>query len=179
MKAMFLIVCLIAMPVAGFAAAAQPAAIAGTEVVAAITEPARDLRVTGKMFIAGSVTHVRLVLVVVRWGNGPDFYGNQEVRRVTASVGAAMVLTEFQRISDAKYNMPRRADEGGGAALLQLLQQLGRDTKHPEIADAPLLFWGHSAAGPFGAGFAALYPDARLRLFATTQVQWLAARYRS
>jgi hypothetical protein len=140
------------------AAAAQTTAIDDREYSATIARPEQDLRMTGRLFVPQSVSRVRIVIVVVRWGNGPRFYGEGSVRRLAASIGAALLLTEFQTTADAANNVPRRADQGGADGLIQLVQQFARDTNHEELAQAPLVFWGHSAAGPFGAGFAALHP---------------------
>ena len=46
------------------------------------------------------------------------------------------------------------AAEGGAKALLMILQQLGQDSGHNELRDAPLLLWA-----PFGTTFAELYPE--------------------
>lgn len=133
--------------------------VKGREVLATIARPEQDLRITAKMFVPEPVAQLRLVIVVVRWGNGPDFYGDEEVRTLAASIGASLILTEFQTTTDAKNNMPKRADHGGADGLIQLVEQLARDSNHPELTQAPFVFWGHSAAGPFGAGFAALHPQ--------------------
>src|SRR5258707_7828061 len=87
------------------AAAAQTTALEGREFSAAIARPEQDLRMTGRMFVPQSVTRVRTVIVVVRWGNGPEFYGDEPVRRLAASIGAALLLTEFQTTADAANNV--------------------------------------------------------------------------
>lgn len=140
-------------------ATAQTGAVAGREFSSAVTSQEQNLRLVGRIFVSDNVVRVRAVIVTIRWGNGPDFYTDANVRRLAESIGATLLLTEFQTIADAKNNRPRRADQGGAEALLQLLRQVARDTNRREIEDAPLVFWGHSAAGPFGAGFAALHPD--------------------
>jgi hypothetical protein len=48
---------------------------------------------------------------------------------------------------------------GGGEGIITLLQKLAEESGHPELASAPLLFWGHSTAGPFGSSFASLHPE--------------------
>lgn len=141
------------------AAAAHTTVFDGREFSAAIARPEQDLRMTGRMFVPHSVTPVRIVIVVVRWGNGPEFYVDERVRKLAASIGAALLLTEFQTTTDAANNVPRRADQGGGDGLIQLVEQFARATNLEALAQAPFVFWGHSAAGPFGAGFAALHPE--------------------
>jgi poly(3-hydroxybutyrate) depolymerase len=51
------------------------------------------------------------------------------------------------------------AAQGSGQTLLDALQQLARDSKHPELAQAPLLLWGMSAGGEFNYEFVAWKPE--------------------
>jgi poly(3-hydroxybutyrate) depolymerase len=49
--------------------------------------------------------------------------------------------------------------QGSGQALLDALTHLAARAQHPEIASAPLLFWGMSAGGEFNYEFAAWKPE--------------------
>jgi poly(3-hydroxybutyrate) depolymerase len=49
--------------------------------------------------------------------------------------------------------------QGSGQALLDGLASLAKQSRHPEIASAPLLFWGMSAGGEFNYEFAAWKPE--------------------
>jgi len=49
--------------------------------------------------------------------------------------------------------------QGSGQALLDGLAHLAARAQHPEIASAPLLFWGMSAGGEFNYEFAAWKPE--------------------
>jgi poly(3-hydroxybutyrate) depolymerase len=49
--------------------------------------------------------------------------------------------------------------QGSGQALLDGLSHLAARAGHPEIASAPLLFWGMSAGGEFNYEFAAWKPE--------------------
>jgi poly(3-hydroxybutyrate) depolymerase len=49
--------------------------------------------------------------------------------------------------------------QGSGQALLDVLTHLGERAHRPEIASAPLLFWGMSAGGEFNYEFAAWKPE--------------------
>lgn len=51
------------------------------------------------------------------------------------------------------------ATRGSGKALLTAIDHLASASKHPELAHAPLLFWGHSAGGQFGYGMVCFAPD--------------------
>jgi hypothetical protein len=48
---------------------------------------------------------------------------------------------------------------GGADGLLSLMHKLAREFGHRELADAPFLFWGWSAASAFGPSFALLHPE--------------------
>ncbi|MGE5359601.1 MAG: hypothetical protein ACM3NQ_11335 [Bacteroidales bacterium] len=49
--------------------------------------------------------------------------------------------------------------KGSGQAFLAALAALGRQARHPELADAPLLLWGMSAGGQFNYEFTAWKPE--------------------
>jgi dienelactone hydrolase len=51
-----------------------------------------------------------------------------------------------------------KVDEGSGQALLDALADLAGQSGHPELADAPLAFWGMSAGGQFNYEFACWRP---------------------
>jgi dienelactone hydrolase len=52
-----------------------------------------------------------------------------------------------------------KVDEGSGQALLDALTDLAVQSGHPELADAPLAFWGMSAGGQFNYEFACWRPE--------------------
>ena len=49
--------------------------------------------------------------------------------------------------------------KGSGQALLDVLGKFAARAKHPELASAPLLFWGMSAGGQFNYEFAVWKPE--------------------
>jgi poly(3-hydroxybutyrate) depolymerase len=49
--------------------------------------------------------------------------------------------------------------QGSGQALLDVLGKFAARAQHPELANAPLLFWGMSAGGQFNYEFAAWKPE--------------------
>jgi len=52
-----------------------------------------------------------------------------------------------------------KVDEGSGQALIDALKLLADKSNHPEIAKAPLAFWGISAGGQFNYEFACWKPE--------------------
>ncbi len=51
-----------------------------------------------------------------------------------------------------------RAKDGSGDVLLDVLKHFAKETQHPELEDAPLAMWGHSAGGQFNFNFACYQP---------------------
>src|SRR4029079_11492914 len=49
--------------------------------------------------------------------------------------------------------------KGSGQALLDVLGKFASRSQHPELANAPLVFWGMSAGGQFNYEFAAWKPE--------------------
>lgn len=52
-----------------------------------------------------------------------------------------------------------KVEAGSGQALLDALTDLAGQSGHPELADAPLAFWGMSAGGQFNYEFACWRPE--------------------
>ncbi len=52
-----------------------------------------------------------------------------------------------------------KVDEGSGQALLDALTDLAGQSGHPELSNAPLVFWGVSAGGQFSYEFACWRPE--------------------
>lgn len=52
-----------------------------------------------------------------------------------------------------------QANMGSGAALLEALRLFAEKSGHPEVENAPLIFWGHSAGGQFNYEFACWKPE--------------------
>jgi len=73
----------------------------------------------------------------------------------------ALVGCYFKDHLHANMNVEEycRAGAGSGAALLTALQQFADQAQRPEVATAPLLFWGHSAGGQFNYEFACWQPE--------------------
>jgi dienelactone hydrolase len=48
---------------------------------------------------------------------------------------------------------------GSGAALLEAVDRLAEESEHPELSNAPLIFWGMSAGGQFNYEFVLWKPE--------------------
>lgn len=135
--------------------------ILGDELVAAVNLPQNDVKGEATLFLPRKVDHVRAVIVIIRYGlGGSAIYYDQEWRRLSETLQIALVRFRTSSISsESTVRFYNDARLGGADSLVSILRRLAIESRHPELADVPLLFWGHSSAGPFGATFAAQHPE--------------------
>lgn len=128
----------------------------GVELAGAINLPDENTKIAGLLFLPDRVRRVRAVILAVQWGNGDPFYAHQDVRRMLEATDTALLLVRYTTIGGAVWAANRWNPRSGTLPLL--LQRLAEESGHPEIKDAPLVIWGHSAAGNFGSTFADAQP---------------------
>jgi pimeloyl-ACP methyl ester carboxylesterase len=135
--------------------------VRGVELVAAINLPEKDVKGEGILFLPRKVDRVRALVVVIRYGlGGSAVYLDPPWRRLSETLDTGLLLFRVSTISsESTARVFNDARLGGGESLVLIVQRFAKEFGHPEIADAPLLFWGHSSAGPFGTTFAATYPE--------------------
>jgi hypothetical protein len=133
--------------------------VRGMEFAAAVDLIQKDLKVEGRLFLPGKVVRARAIIVVMRWGNGSLVYDDPRWRRLAETLDVCLLRADFSTMSTPINFMPGRAEVGGADGLSLLVQRLAQESRHQELTTAPLLFWGHSAAGGWGATFATLYPQ--------------------
>lgn len=142
------------------------AAIASREFSAAAHDRQGAVDVEGKLLLPGGSSPVRGIITVLQWGVGTLIYQDAAWRRLAEELRFGFLLlavTNHQGPADPLGLPPeqqavRNAALGGAEALLTLLSDLSRQTRHPEVQDAKMLLWGHSAAGSFASSFTAVYP---------------------
>ena len=101
-------------------------------------------------------------------GDGRGLVDDDGWRQFARQAGFGVVgvcLRSDATKDEAVYHL---ADRGSGEAFRQALIELARLSRHPEIADAPLLAWGHSAGGQFSYGLACFMPE-RVLAFAAVK----------
>jgi pimeloyl-ACP methyl ester carboxylesterase len=141
----------------------------GLEFAAALNLPNRGIKAEGTLFIPRDVSRVRAVVVLfsagLSWdGLGGSFYRDAQLRSLAQQLGCALLLPRITNIVQTDRGLGsidtlRNAGAGGADALVALLQRLGEESGHRELADAPVLLWGNSRTGHFVATFAALHPQ--------------------
>jgi hypothetical protein len=120
----------------------------GAEFVASANLPQQDVKAEGRLFLPPKIDRVRSVIVVVRWGNGSLVYDDPEWRLLSETIKAGLLRIDFSTISTpTDYRPARIQGDAGTQVLLLILRRLADESGHQELADAPLIFWGHSAWG--------------------------------
>jgi pimeloyl-ACP methyl ester carboxylesterase len=142
--------------------------VLGTEYAAAINLKTKNVKAEVTLFIPDGVSRVRGAIAVIAYGLGGTSccYYDEMWRQTAKSLQFVLLRPRFSAMTESDAAVVagvfNDARLGGADALVRALEMLAKDTGHTELRDIPLLFWGHSAAGPFGASFAALHPGRTL-----------------
>lgn len=116
-----------------------------------------------RLWIPDSSGPLKGVVVLVPGSNGDgrpmadDEFWQAFARRHTLAIVACRFTDKphDQGFIEEYVNVSK----GSGQALLDVIATFANKSKHPEIASAPLLFWGMSAGGQFNYEFAAWKPE--------------------
>jgi hypothetical protein len=133
--------------------------VRGVDLVAGVNLVGDDVKADGRLFLPQRATRVRAVIVATNWGLGWNFYGDPQVRKLVEATESALLLVQITKINVTQITNIPVLNSAGHSALVMLLQRLARESGHSELAEAPLLFWGHSRAGNVGPAFAASHPQ--------------------
>jgi pimeloyl-ACP methyl ester carboxylesterase len=148
------------------------AQVKGMDLAAAINLVSEDVKAEGRLFIPGRTARLGAVITTMSWGLGDQVYADSQVRALAETTDSALLLARVSPVAAYGVNNRPVVTDSGFEALLTVLRRLAEDSGHPELASAPLAFWGHSAAGNFGAAFAMRHPE---RTAAVTLYQSAAA----
>lgn len=137
------------------------------EVSAAAQGGGGVVEVEGTLLLPPTVKPVQAIITILHWGVGTWVYDDPVWRSLANDLGAGLLRLAVRNHGGpedplalrAAQQAVRNASLGGAEAVLNLLEQLARQAGRPELREAKLLFWGHSAAGSFGTSFAALHPS--------------------
>lgn len=141
------------------------AEVRGAELVAGAVSVGKDVKVEGRLFLPEKVARAHAVIVIVNQSISQSVYQDPEWRTLAGTLDSALFFLTVSNIGPITADTPvavqatRNAAIGGADGLLILLQRLAGESGHRELADAPLLLWGHSQTGSFAITFAALHPE--------------------
>jgi hypothetical protein len=133
------------------------------EFSAAVNLVEKNVKVDGSIVLPRKDLKVRAVIVAINWGLGPEIYEDPQWLGLSDKLESGLLLARITNIgrpdSAISQEVVRDAAVGGADGLIMLLQRLAVESRHQELERAPILLWGHSAAGSFAASFAILQPQ--------------------
>lgn len=111
-----------------------------------------------KLFVPDDVPKLRAVVVLVPGldGDGRRMADDPAWQAFAAKNRCAILACSMKGSAGGSYY---EAGNWSGKALLDGLKDLAKLSHHPELADAPLALWGHSAGGQFNFNFACWKPE--------------------
>jgi len=116
-----------------------------------------------RVWIPDRAKPVRGMIALVP-GSNQDGRGDASAgdwQALAAELGFGLVACQFDSGSQDEIGYCYAA-QGSGKLLLEALQQFSKTQNRPEVAQAPLLLWGHSAGGQFNYNFACWKPERTL-----------------
>jgi hypothetical protein len=132
----------------------------GTKVSAAINLRDKEIRIEGTLFVPERVARLRSLIVVVRYGLGFAVEQDPQWPRLAHATESGLVFAQFYNVGPTiDHDANRMQNSSAPEALLKFLQRLADESGHREIAGAPVVLWGQSAAGLFEVNFARQYPQ--------------------
>ncbi len=73
--------------------------------------------------------------------------------------GCALLSPSYEQPDKAECQMWCDPRNGSAAAFKRCLEDLGKASGHPELAEVPWALWGHSGGGHWAGGMVLLYPE--------------------
>ena len=138
--------------------------VRGLEFAAAVNLVKEDVKVEGTLFLPQKVSRVRSIIVVPVWGLSETIYNDPRWRKLAETTDSGLLLAKLTNIGASVVFSQRFAPGGQGDGLLLLLQHLAAESGHPELKDAPLLFFGFSQSGALSSTFVAAHPQRTIAL---------------
>lgn len=114
-----------------------------------------------RLFVPDSVEKVRAVIVLTPGlnGDGRAMAEDPIWQALAERTQCALFACSMKGATGGSYYEP---EKWSGKIFLEALKKLAAESHHPEIADAPLVLWGHSAGGQFNFNFANWKPERTL-----------------
>jgi poly(3-hydroxybutyrate) depolymerase len=154
---------LVALTIAAGLALTRPAVAAAQTIDDSIAPGNNYEKAQFRLWYPRDVGRLRAVLVLVPGSNGDgramaeDTTWQSFATRNKLAIVACRFTDKPHEQSFIEHYV--NVSQGSGQALLEGLAHLAARAQHPEIASAPLLFWGMSAGGEFNYEFAAWKPE--------------------
>lgn len=116
-------------------------------------KPEANHEMAFRLYVPDSVKKVRSVIMLTPGfnGDGRGRAGNPAWQALAERTDSALLACSMRGDYDGIYY---EAEKWSGKVVFKALKNLAKESGHPEIADAPIALWGHSAGGQFNFNFA-------------------------
>lgn len=121
-------------------------------------KPEANHEMAFRLYIPDSLPKARSVIALVPGfnGDGRAMADDPVWHALAERTQSVLVACSMKGDTGGQYY---EAEKWAGGVFLEALKKLAVESKHPEIADAPIAFWGHSAGGQFNFNFANWKPE--------------------
>lgn len=145
------------------ASAQQPATLSGTTIEGVIPPGNNFDKAEFRLWYPNNVAAFRGIMLLVPGSNGDGRPMAQDTVWQAFAVKHKLALVAC-RFTDKPHDQNFIEDyikvsDGSGQALLSAINKFAEESKHPELATAPMLLWGMSAGGQFNYEFVAWKPE--------------------
>lgn len=128
-------------------------------------KPEANHEMAFRLYLPDGLAKARAVIALVPGhnGDGRPMADDQAWKDLANRTQCALLGCSMKGDAGGAYYDP---ELWSGKVFLEALKKLAAESKHPEIADAPIAFWGHSAGGQFNFNFANWKPERTLAFVA-------------
>lgn len=121
-------------------------------------KPEANHEMAFRLYVPDSVSKIRAVIALVPGlnGDGRAMVDDPAWRTLAERMQSALLACSMKGDTGGQYY---EAEKWAGKVFLEALKKLGAESGHPEIADASIALWGHSAGGQFNFNFANWKPE--------------------
>jgi pimeloyl-ACP methyl ester carboxylesterase len=114
------------------------------------------LETSGQLFIPDNVKLVSARVVFIAHGLGEGEFACGDWRTFAEERNLALMSLTLKNDADGT---PWRQFEAADEAFWDLLEELEEESDRPDLEDAPLILWGHSAGGYLSTQLATAHPE--------------------
>lgn len=121
-------------------------------------KPEADHRMAFRLFVPEGLKTIRAIIALTPGldGDGRGMANDPAWQALAERTQSALLACSMKGSSGGSYYEP---EKWSGKVFLEALKKLAAESDHPEIADAPIALWGHSAGGQFNFNFANWKPE--------------------
>lgn len=121
-------------------------------------KPEANHEMAFRLYVPDSTPKIKAVIALVPGfnGDGRGMADDPAWRALAERTQSALLACSMKGDAGGQYY---EAEKWSGKVFLEALKKLAAGSNHPELANAPVALWGHSAGGQFNFNFANWKPE--------------------